>query len=311
MSAVFDEDDANARQQRGDDAAALAAILIVAALSAVELGAEDERDKPLVVIYRILERLVRYLKTVFPDDERVQNASLDIAEELNAPGNFLVDSEIFFAAYIRLSYLAPIPAEMSPILIYLQETIIRGFSCVRQTAVGAIDGLNLLDLPSDGEFSELMSCFASDDLKELSLALAWAFDSDVHFGVLDDGTFPALEHIRVFETYRDNLKLAAGALPTNTDRVGLLKRRLAQEIDLMAAVFQAARTVFFSIDETSSLEGEESVLADGINLALTPPTRVIAAEHLSYIQNRIARRAVSPMQELARAHLSHQMRSTT
>lgn len=296
MSALFNEDNANTHQQRGDDVAVLAAILIVAALSSVELGAEDERDKPLVVIFRILERLVRYIKTVFPDHERVQDASLDIAEELNAPGNFLVDSEIFFDAYIRLSYLAPIPAEVSPILIYLQETINRGYSCVRQAAVGATEGLNLVDLPSDEEFYELMSCFAFDDLNDLSLALAWAFDSDVHFGVLDDGTFPALEHMKVIEQYRDKLASAASALPQNTNRVGLLKQRLAQEIDLMATVFQAARTVFFSIDKTSSLEGEESLLADGINGALTPPTRVVAAEHLSYIQNRIARRAVSPMQ---------------
>lgn len=290
MSA-FTDDSAAARAQRGDDAAVRAAVLTVAALSAVELEAQETRDQPTFAIFTILLRLLQYLKTVFPDDARVQAASLDVAEDEDAPGHVLIDSELFFDEYIRLPRFKAISEDLSAGQVYLENVIGRGYSCVRQATVVATDGLDLGDLPSDEEFRELVLFLAFDDQSDLVPALSWAFNSDVHFGVRSDGTSPALSHMSVIESLRDKLLAQGNDTSQNDTRVGRLKQRLAHELALMMAVFQAGQAIYETVDQAASCDREESILAEGINQALIPVTRVIAAEHLSYIRNRMARRA--------------------
>jgi hypothetical protein len=288
---AFTDDSAAAREQRGNDAAVRAAVLTVAALSAIEPAAQETRDQPTVVICRILRRLLGYVKTVFPDDEKVQAASLDFKRDEDAPGYALIDSELFFDEYIRLPFFKPLPEDVSPGLVYLDNIIVRGYSCVRQATVGATDALGLGDLPSDEEFRELVLFFAPDDLSDLVPALSWAFNSDVHFGVESDGTFPAVSHLNVLESVPAKLVSRANEPSQNGTRVGRLKQRLAHELALMVSVLQTGQALFENVDQVASYDREESILAEGINQALIPVTRVIAAEHLSYIRNRMARRA--------------------
>lgn len=271
-----------------------AAILIVAALSAVEFGTQEARDEPTLLIFRILERLLRYVKTAFPDDEKVQSAALDVIEDKDALGELLVDSEIFFDSYIRLPAVAPLSKETSPILFYFESVITRGYNCVCQATVGATIGLELGDLPSKEEFKELMSFLASDGLENLVSALSWAFDSGVHFGISPDGTFPAVVHINVIESLRNKLVSGANDSSRTYTRLERLKQRLADEIALMADVTKEAKIANESIDEATSYDRPEAILAKGLNLALTPATRVIAAEQLCYMRNRIACRALRP-----------------
>ncbi|WP_201732199.1 hypothetical protein [Acidithrix sp. C25] len=299
MPTFIDEGAANARRQSGDDAAIRGAILIVAALNAVDPEAEEIRDMPLVMIAKILLRLLEYVKTVFPDDESVQTASLDLKGDEDTPEFVLIDSEIFFDELIRLPSFNHLPDDAALDLEYLNYVISGGYSCIRQATVGATEDLELLDFPSDEEFQELMLLFAFDDLKVLVPAMSWAFSSELHFGVSSDGTFPAMTHMNVIELFRDKLGSDANQMSENDTRVKHLKLRLSHEFALMAAVCRAAWTVFLNVDETASYDREESILAEGINQALVPATRVIAAEHLSYIRNRMARRSLQQDATLA------------
>src|SRR4051812_30129465 len=85
-------DDRAARVSLGDDVAVRAAFLTVAALSVVDPDWDATRDKPTIVLYVVLSRVLELWKRMFPNDESVQSAELRLVNDDNR--RYLVDCHL-------------------------------------------------------------------------------------------------------------------------------------------------------------------------------------------------------------------------
>ena len=168
------------------------------------------------------------------------------------------------------------------------------------------DELTLADLPSVDEFDELVRFLApSDRLPELVSALQWVLDSDTHFGATSDGDIPSRRHMAVIEASQDAMRSRVTDLPQES-RLDGLKRLLSNEFRLLSSVVRTSASIFANLDESRGFQAEEVALAEGVNVALLPKTRVLAAEHLSYIRNRRAGAATE--REVAISHYAEACR---
>ncbi len=252
------------------------------------------QSQPTIALWAILNEFFDDLKMTYPDDNTVQSSSLILVDDKDDPHCMLIDSDLFFNAYIRLPIYRALSDDDPLLSSYLNLLTYNAYTCWSQVIVEVTDRLTLDDLPSPDEFEELVWFLAPlDHLSNMVAALDWALHSDVHFGVDSDGEQPGLLHMNVLEATRDRLDLQVTDEPSN-GRLNNLKKLLSREVRLLTSVVRASEFIFSHADEPGPFHVEEAILAEGVNSSVIPITKVIAAEHLSYIRNRQARSASEP-----------------
>jgi len=240
-----------------------------------------------------------YTKVLYLGNARVESASLDMRANDAADG-LVLDSELFRSEYLNIPNYKPMLDDGPTIDLFLEESVVRCYSCWTQILQSSESDSAVTDLPSLDEFSQLVDIAIGDDAASICSSLDWLLSSDVHFGVAPDLTQPGFAAVRRMRSAGD--RIAAHVASSNLGgRVEILARLLSQQISIALATADVSGNLFEELNQRSVTVEEEQILAVGSHWSLLPWVRGMAAEYLSYTNNRIAQKASSVAQAFERS----------